>query len=203
MSNPVSRVFARRASHLKACALEPRKLRAASPHSRLSNLCQFNSLSQKNLAFKPPAMGSDEDYAAFLDKANQDVSGGASAQSATKSRPKATNTSVPSSLQKIEAYYTTDADEPFEPVSLKWEGDGIPSASDFSDLIDAKAESISAKEFDPAGQYAELIEAVKKEGCGEVGYFRVALGGTRSEVWVVSANGKGKLVGLRAVAVMS
>jgi hypothetical protein len=149
-------------------------------------------------------MASDEDYAAFLDKVNQDVSGGASAQSTKKAGTTSVNTGVPSSLQKFEAYYTSDADEPFEPVSLKWEGDGIPTAEDFSDLIGGKeAQSIGEEDFDPRGQYKEVVDAVRKEGRKEVGFFRVELGGTRSEVWVVSADGKGKLVGLKAVAIQS
>jgi hypothetical protein len=148
-------------------------------------------------------MGSDEDYAAFLDKANQDTSGPLAQSTPKKAGTTSVNTSVPSSLEQVEAYYTSDADEPFEPVSLKWEGDGVLSAEDFSDLIDKKAESISEEDFDPQGQYGEVVKAVKSAGRKDVGFFRVELGGTRTEYWVVSADGKGKLVGLKAIAVLS
>jgi hypothetical protein len=74
-------------------------------------------------------MASDEDYASFLDKANQDPSGGkASTQSTKKASTKSVDTEVPKTLEQVEEYYTSDADEPFEPVSLKWEGDDLPSA---------------------------------------------------------------------------
>ena len=78
-------------------------------------------------------MASDEDYSAFLDKANQDTgaSKNASTQSTKTSKPstKSVDTDVPAPLQKIEQYYTSDADEPFEPVSLKWDGKNMPSES--------------------------------------------------------------------------
>jgi len=73
-------------------------------------------------------MSSDADYAAFLDKANQDT-GTASTQSKSKSVGiKAVNTDVPKSLSEIDEYLTSDSDEPFEPVSLKYTGDELPVA---------------------------------------------------------------------------
>ena len=75
-------------------------------------------------------MSSDQDYAAFLDKANQDTgSANATSQSTGKMGTKAVDTEVPKELNSLEAYYTSDADEPFEPVSLKWEEGSLPSAS--------------------------------------------------------------------------
>lgn len=72
-------------------------------------------------------MASDADYAAFLDKANQDT--GASAATAAQSRigTKAVDTEVPASLRQVDEYLMSDADEPFEPVSLKWGKDSLPS----------------------------------------------------------------------------
>lgn len=71
-------------------------------------------------------MGSDEDYASFLDKANQDT--GASASTQSKVGTKSVDTAVPKALESVEEYYTSEADEPFEPVSLKWDGEGLPDA---------------------------------------------------------------------------
>jgi hypothetical protein len=77
-------------------------------------------------------MSSDADYAAFLDKANQDTGAGdVSAKASSSARTKAVNTDVPHALQAVEEYYVSDADEPFEPVSLKWDGDGLPSKGMF------------------------------------------------------------------------
>ena len=73
---------------------------------------------------------SDADYAAFLDKANQDTSGGEATAQSKKVGTKSVNTQVPSALQSVEEYYTSDADEPFEPVALSYSGDGI-SAREF------------------------------------------------------------------------
>lgn len=74
-------------------------------------------------------MASDEDYASFLEKANQDPSGGKpSTQSTKKVSTKSVDTEVPKVLEQVDEYYTSDADEPFEPVSLKWKSDKLPSA---------------------------------------------------------------------------
>ena len=75
-------------------------------------------------------MASDEDYGNFLDKANQNTGPSkASTRSASKPSTKTIDTEVPSPLQKIEQYYISEADEPFEPVSLKWDGKNMPSES--------------------------------------------------------------------------
>lgn len=71
-----------------------------------------------------PSMASDEDYAAFLAKANQDTGAAPSTQSI---KTKAVDAEVPHVLLQVEEYYISDADEPFEPVSLKWDSDSIPS----------------------------------------------------------------------------
>jgi hypothetical protein len=72
-------------------------------------------------------MSSDADYASFLDKANQDT--GAAQQSSTSDKKsygtKSVDTAVPTALEKIEEYYVSDADEPFEPVALKYSGKTI------------------------------------------------------------------------------
>ena len=154
------------------------------------------------------AMGADEDYEAFLNKANEDASGASasSAPSTKKASTKAVNTSsVPASLQNVDAFYTTDSDEPFEPVSLKYDGKKVPTAKQLGELIGKEegVESISRKEFEAGGEYGEVVEAVEKASSGKIGFYRVELGGTRSEVWVVGVDGEGSLVGLKAVAILS
>lgn len=72
-------------------------------------------------------MASDEAYSNFLDQANQDT-GGASTQSKSKKlSTKSVDAEVPKALESVEEYYVSEADEPFEPVSLKWEKEGLPS----------------------------------------------------------------------------
>jgi hypothetical protein len=150
-------------------------------------------------------MSSDQDYANFLDKANQDTGAStASTQSTSKVGTKAVDTEVPSALEGVEEYYVSEADEPFEPVSLKWSEDGLPSADSFSSLIGKDATDLTQKDFDPRGQYEKVVDAVKKAGSSDLGFFRVALGGSRAEYFVVSVDKKAKrLVGLKAISIES
>lgn len=68
-------------------------------------------------------MATDEDYAAFLEKANADPSEGISAtQSVGRAGLKAVDEgeAIPAVLKSAvaDAFYVSDADEPFEPVCL-------------------------------------------------------------------------------------
>lgn len=82
-------------------------------------------------------MASDEDYAAFLDKANEDPSAGVSKrQSSGKVELKAVDAGaeVPPVLKKVtkDAFYISDADEPFEPICLNLgKGKGLPDEGMF------------------------------------------------------------------------
>lgn len=67
----------------------------------------------------------------FLNKANEDVSGGsggAATSSAGHSKFKAQDTGaeIPQAIRSAtkDSFYVSDADEPFEGVSLKWNGEG-------------------------------------------------------------------------------
>lgn len=82
-------------------------------------------------------MASDEDYASFLDKANEDPNAGFSktkdsGSGSGKVGLKAVDSGVeiPAALRKVvkDAFYVSDADEPFEVVGLeiKGKGDGLP-----------------------------------------------------------------------------
>ncbi|KAG4219290.1 hypothetical protein PC116_g32230, partial [Phytophthora cactorum] len=78
-------------------------------------------------------MASDDDYMAFLNKANKDPSeGDKKAQSASKQEFKATDdgAQIPAIIQEAtkDAFYVSDADEPFVPVYLAWDesGKGLP-----------------------------------------------------------------------------
>jgi hypothetical protein len=76
-------------------------------------------------------MSSDADYASFLDKANQDT--GAAQQQSTSNKKsygtKSVDTAVPQALEQVEEYYVSDADEPFEPVALKYDGSSISAGT--------------------------------------------------------------------------
>jgi len=72
-------------------------------------------------------MSTDDDYASFLDKANQDTGSSKPAQKDTNfASTKAVDTDVPAPLKKLDdAFYTSDTDEPFEPVALGHTGKEI------------------------------------------------------------------------------
>ncbi|KAI1418300.1 hypothetical protein F5Y13DRAFT_151061 [Hypoxylon sp. FL1857] len=165
-------------------------------------------------------MASDEDYMAFLDKANRDPSEGyTKPQSSSKQEFKATDdgAQIPAAIQEAtkDAFYVSDADEPFVPVYLAWDedGKGLPDEEEFVSLIqhpdpsNAQIEIQDPADWDPQGQYKSILDAVQKVGKGnDVRVYRVSKGGAKAEYWVVTTEGKGanaKLVGAKALAVES
>jgi hypothetical protein len=89
-------------------------------------------------------MASDEDYMNFLDKANKDPSEGVAKsqqQGLAKAQFKTTDKGVeiPAALKEVtqDAFYTSDADEPFVPVALNWDeaGKGLPDEGEFTSTV--------------------------------------------------------------------
>lgn len=72
---------------------------------------------------------SDDAYSSFLDKANQNTGASKASTQFKSASTKAVDTEVPATLQGVEQYYVSEADEPFEPVSLKWGSKNMPSES--------------------------------------------------------------------------
>lgn len=72
---------------------------------------------------------SDDAYSSFLDQANQDTGASKASTKSKTAATKAVDSDVPVTLQKVDQYYTSESDEPFEPVSLKWSGKNMPSES--------------------------------------------------------------------------
>lgn len=72
---------------------------------------------------------SDDAYSSFLDQANQDTGASKASTKSKSAATKAVDTDVPVTLQEVDQYYTSESDEPFEPVSLKWSGGNMPSES--------------------------------------------------------------------------
>lgn len=169
-------------------------------------------------------MASDEDYMAFLDKANRDPNEGyakpQSSSNGSSGAPfKATDdgAQIPAAIQEAtrEAFYVSDADEPFVPVCLAWDetGKGLPDEEEFATLIhhpdpaNAEIEIQDPADWDTQGQYGAIVDAVSRAGKGnDVRVYRVARDGARVEYWVVTTDGRGKsarLVGAKALAVES
>jgi len=87
----------------------------------------------------------------------------------------------------------------------KW-ADSYDSADEFGELIGVKlvVSTMTTKEFDPQGQYKEVLQAVEKAGDGSARIFRVETGKARAEYYVIGFDEKGgRIVGLRAKSVES
>ncbi len=93
-------------------------------------------------------MASDEDYMAFLNKANQDADEAHAAHAATAAQNSNSSKTMlkaldageeaPKEIREVcgKAVYVSDADEPFEQVSLQWTGEGgLPDEGEFCFLF--------------------------------------------------------------------
>ncbi|KAJ5780195.1 hypothetical protein N7457_005355 [Penicillium paradoxum] len=184
--------------------------------STLRTQCPFSTSTQ--------TMSSDDAYMSFLDKANADVSGQAPQGTDTiKTETVHSSLSVPKPLQSVNEYYTSDTDEPFEPVALKWDGaakGAWPSADQLSSLISPDNDlsqsisSLSPDSFDPKNQYSSALDAVRAaavendsgadKSAVELKVYRVEQTSTKIEYWVLALHApESRLVGLRAKAVES
>lgn len=159
-------------------------------------------------------MSSDSDYMAFLNKANEGTTSATSASnkgSKTPSRKLVTEgLTAPRTLKHglQDVYYVSDSDEPFEEVALKWDGAQDLNEETFASLISTSSgavSTISEADFDPRGQYDQVVQNVKAvvRG-GNVKIFRVEGSGARVEYWVVGeSRDRMAVFGLRTVAVES
>ncbi|KAK4067084.1 uncharacterized protein Triagg1_7812 [Trichoderma aggressivum f. europaeum] len=164
-------------------------------------------------------MASDEDYMAFLNKANQDADEGraAAAQSSVAQRTFKTadeGSELPKSIAEVcrGAFYVSEADEPFKGVSLKWKGEGgLPDEVEFAKLINhwdaenAQIDIMDPVDWDSQGEYGNVIDAVREATRGnDVRVYRVARDLTRAEYWVISRDDEGgRIVGVKALGIES
>ncbi|EPE30671.1 hypothetical protein GLAREA_03638 [Glarea lozoyensis ATCC 20868] len=170
-----------------------------------------------NLAINEEAKGhkmaSDEDYASFLDKANQDPNEGVAQGKSGKIELKAVDSGVevPKVLQDAtkDAWYVSDADEKFTPVVLKFKGSSLPDEATFAKTAghpspnDSEVSIMDIGEWDTQGEYKDVVEAVREAGKGsDVRVYRIGRDSTRFEYWVVTL-ADGNLVGVKALAVES
>ncbi|KAI1179755.1 hypothetical protein F4777DRAFT_531836 [Nemania sp. FL0916] len=173
-------------------------------------------------------MATDDEYMAFLEKANRDPNEEGppkpkKSSSSVKVEFKATDegAEIPECISKVttDAFYVSDADEPFVPVCLNWieARNGLPDESEFAQLIhhpspeDPKIDItiMDPAEWDTQGQYKELIDAVTQAGKGnDVQVYRVPKDDVRVEYWVITTVEEedpedNKIVGVKAAAVES
>ena len=70
--------------------------------------------------------------------------------------------------------------------------------------VKSDVSTIGTKEFDPRGQYKEVLQAVEKAGDGKARIYRIDTGKARAEYYVVGFDEKGqRVVGLKAKSVES
>ncbi|KAL7817692.1 hypothetical protein V8C26DRAFT_397617 [Trichoderma gracile] len=192
-----------------------------------TTISRISAPTPRFLSTTPPSrkMATDEDYMAFLNKANQDADEGrASAQrssqggaAAAQQRTfKATDdgAEIPKSIAEAlrDAFYVSEADEPFSGVSLRWKGEGgLPDEVEFAKLIhhwdaeNAQIDIMDPVDWDSEGQYANIIDAVREATKGnDVRVYRVARDLTRAEYFVISRDDEGgRIVGVKALGVES
>lgn len=170
-------------------------------------------------------MADDASYNTFLSRANQDPRSGhaAEGESTSQARSKfdpssstSTDEAIPAPLRGINVTYTSDTDSDFEPVFFSYASSELPSTVQFKKVLGTKGanagnvEEISVKEFDPRGEYSDVIGKVEQagkiggEGKSGIKVFRVEVDGrgTRVEYYVL-AIGDRSLVGVIAKAVES
>ncbi|KAL2891301.1 hypothetical protein HOO65_010659 [Ceratocystis lukuohia] len=169
------------------------------------------------------AMSSDQSYLDFLNKANAPMDS-ASAGSQPQQASAGYNSGlllvtpgedVPPALARVGGLaYTSDADEPFVPVVLKWDetgNKGLPDEDEFIALVHAPPASpvsiLDPSEWDGQGHYQTVLDAVREASEGaDVRVYRLETSSTRVEYFIVSCEGEGKnarLVGLKALAIES
>lgn len=159
-------------------------------------------------------MSDDASYAAFLNKANADPKAGqtsaestSTSQSRSKYDPTTSSEALPASLKSLpDITYTSDTDSPFKPVLFSYSGSSLPSAGKFAQCLahtsKGAVEELSVDEFDPRGEYKEVIERVEQTGSGGVKVYRVEVSKTRADYYVLTL-GQGILVGVTTEAVES
>ncbi|CAK7238891.1 MAG: hypothetical protein STHCBS139747_000312 [Sporothrix thermara] len=161
-------------------------------------------------------MSSDDAYAAFLDKANEDPSAGRSAPAhkdakATQSSFSAHAKQVPQRLVTAakDRFYVSEADEPFIPVCFDLgKADRLPNEDEFISITDSEHSADNITILDPVdwdkqGNYTPLIDELREESKGnDVRVYRVQVDSTRVEYWLVSTL-DGSLLGYKVKAIES
>ncbi|EXJ57828.1 uncharacterized protein A1O5_12386 [Cladophialophora psammophila CBS 110553] len=162
-------------------------------------------------------MSDDSSYLSFLEKANANPKAGqtvAESESTSQQRSKldpttSSSDALPASLKSLPDFtYTSDTDSPFEPVLFNYAGSELPSAEEFAKYLAPRSvgavEELSTRDFDPRGQYGEVIQRVEQAEKGKAGVkiYRVEVSKTRVEYYILTV-GERMLVGVVTKAVES
>ncbi|KAI9852278.1 MAG: hypothetical protein M1824_002038 [Vezdaea acicularis] len=171
-------------------------------------------------------MASDAAYTAFLEQANSNSNTQADPgeqATTTTTTPSQTGTDavstmksvddgvvVPEGLKGITTTFISEGDEKFEPVALKWSGGRLPNATQFCQLVCPDTDQagcpvklLLVDQWDPKGQYADVVGLVEGYVRGEARVYEIVRG-TRRVFYVVGLGREGGAVlGVRALGVES
>lgn len=167
-------------------------------------------------------MSDDASYMSFLNRANADPKAGqgstmAESESTSQRQSNIDPTSassssaLPASLKCLpEITYTSDTDSPFEPIVFNYSGSALPSSEEFKKVLShahkktGEVEELSIQDFDPRGEYKDIIQRVEQAGRGnkKPKVFRVETSSTRAEYYILTV-GDSMLIGVVAKAVES
>lgn len=157
-------------------------------------------------------MADDASYSDFLDKANQDPGAPKTQQATSKHSALHSSTvdsehTVPASLKRIDAVYVSDSDSEFEPISLAFDGKKITTDAvkkTFGFPGDVEVNEMKTGDWDPRGQYQEVVDKVANVTAGGVKVYRAVVKSTRVLYLVLGVKeGGGRLLGVKTVAVES
>ncbi|KAK4198511.1 hypothetical protein QBC40DRAFT_350176 [Triangularia verruculosa] len=166
---------------------------------------------------------SDEDYLAFLNKANAPPTSSSTAQARSTSDKQNFKTTdagvaVPEVLKKavegkVFTAASSETESPFEVVALRLKsGEGLPDEEEFAEMIghsnpkEAEVEIRDPVDWDPNGENNEVLDAVREAGKGgDVRVYEVKgdKRGVRVTYWVVTATEGRELLGVMGEGVFT
>lgn len=206
--------------------LDPDDAVAAAAAADTPRPTRFNPSHTSTPPPRATQMASDDDYAAFLERASAPAdkpAGDAGVE--TRGKGVSTHAQAPAALvQAVRGrYYASEADEEFEAVGVEWGGSALGSGgfprpfslwgestdlnrvgavASIAGVGEGEVREMRVGEFDPRGEYGDLVSKVGEVGGGEVKVFRVERGRARCEYWVVTL-AEGKVVGVKVKAIES
>ncbi|KAF3922220.1 hypothetical protein ABW21_db0209529 [Orbilia brochopaga] len=155
---------------------------------------------------------SDEDYAAFLQKANKDYSGLSAKE--TSSSGEYISSKAHRAIKALgERFYSSDADEPFIDVTFDWAHGQLPDAGrllpEFEKLLISSGEvteRVAPEAWDSTDSYGDVISAVKEAAGGksEAAVYRVEEDDVRKIYYILALDSTHKqLVGVKVLSIES
>jgi hypothetical protein len=146
----------------------------------------------------------DTGYVNFLQKANAQAHGSVKTQSRSTPVRTAEHEKLAVLGRDAEGVtYTSDSDEPFEPVFITTASKSLPSADEFAKLVNSgNVEVRSIHEWDPRGQYKVAVESLKRHAGSEIKIYLVQGEGARTFQYILAAV-DGGLLGYQVLSVES